>query len=88
MHYRRKTVGSVQLLAVGFTLRRLVSKVANKWGSARMAVDLAPRKLGVGTQGGAEAGVHAARAFPDSATTEQALLKLDVTKGFNTVRCD
>jgi len=37
--------------------------------------DLVPRQLGVGVRGGAEAGVHAARAFLHSAVTGHALLK-------------
>jgi len=73
-------------VAVGLTLRRLVSKIANRWGSARMSPILAPRQLGVGIRGGVEAGIHAARAFFDSATTSQALLKLDFVNALNTVR--
>jgi len=61
-------------VAVGLTLRRLVSKIANRWGSARMSPILAPRQLGVGTHGGVEASIHAARAFSDSATVSHALV--------------
>jgi len=75
-------------VAVGMTLRRLVSKIANRWGSARMSPTLAPRQLGVGTLGGVEASIHAAIAFLDSATASQALLKLYFANAFNTVRCD
>jgi len=35
---------------------RLVSKKANRWGSARMASFLTPRQVGVEIRGGAEVG--------------------------------
>jgi len=43
LHALRKKDGDLCPIAVGLTLHRLVSKVANRWGSARMAADLAPR---------------------------------------------
>jgi len=54
MLYERMT-GGLRPIAVGLTLHRLVSKIANRWGSARMASVLAPRQLGVGIRGGADA---------------------------------
>jgi len=39
-----------------------------------MSPILAPRQLGVGTHGGVEASIHAARAFFDSATVSHALV--------------
>jgi len=39
-----------------------------------MSPILAPRQLGVGTHGGVEASIHAARAFSDSATVSHALV--------------
>jgi len=88
LHALRNKDGGLRPIVVGLTLHRLVSKVANKWGSVRMVADLVPRQLGVGVRGGAEAGVHATRAFLDSAATGHALLKLDFTNAFNTVRRD
>ena len=46
------------------------------------------RQVGVGVKGGAEAMVHAARAFVASASPSQALVKLDFTNAFNSVRRD
>jgi len=51
LHALRKKDGGLRPIAVSLTLRRLLSKVANKWGSARMAVDLAPRQLGMANAG-------------------------------------
>jgi len=74
LHALKKNDGGFCPVAVGMTLRRLVSKIANRWGSARMSLILAPRQLGMGTRRGVEAGIHAARAFLDSATASLALL--------------
>ena len=51
-----------------------------------MAPLLAPRQLGVGTPGGAEAIVHATWTFLYSASSQQILLKLDFANAFNSVR--
>jgi len=40
-------------VAVGLCLRRLTSKVANRWATAKLLNTLAPRQLGVGVRGGA-----------------------------------
>jgi len=53
-----------------------------------MAAYLAPRQLVVKVQGGAEAGVHADRAFLDSAGMGHALLTFYFTNAFNRVRRD
>jgi len=80
LHALKKKDGGLRPVVVGLTLRRLVSKIANRWEwETRMSPILAPRQLGVGTRGGVEAGVHAARAFLDSTTASQALLKLDLS---------
>ena len=46
---------------MGLTLRRLVAKVAGYHVRDEMSDLLAPRQLGYGVKGGAEAAVHAAR---------------------------
>jgi len=66
----------------------LASKVANRWATTELHSTLAPHQLGVGVRGGAEAIVHAARAFVASASPFHALVKLDFSNAFNTVRRD
>jgi len=83
LHALRKKDGGLRPIAVGLTLRRLVSKVANSWNArndARMASFLAPRQLGDEICGGAEAAVHAARVFLGAATPFQALLNAECFK--------
>ena len=58
-----KKGGGIRPIAVGYTLRRLVSKVANFHAVQICSPILAPRQLGVGINGGAEALAHAARRF-------------------------
>ena len=53
-----------------------------------MLPELLPRQLGVGVRGGAEAIVHAARAFVSSTWPCHALVKLDLVNAFNSVRRD
>jgi len=84
----RKKNGCLRPIAVGLTLRRLISKVASRWGSAWMSPLLAPRQLGVGVSGGAEAMVHATSTFLLSSSPWQAVVKLDFIDAFNTVRRD
>jgi len=50
-------------IAVRLTLRKLASKIASRWAMEYMMPELAPRQLGVGVHGRAEAIVHAAQAF-------------------------
>ena len=58
-----KKEGGIRPIAVGCTLRRLAAKVAGFRVMAKMAALLAPRQLGYGVRGGAEAAVHAARLY-------------------------
>ena len=58
-----KEDGGVRPIAVGLTLRRLVAKVAGYHVRDEMSDLLAPRQLGYGVKGGAEAAVHAARSY-------------------------
>jgi len=61
---------------VGLTLRRLTSKLANRYATEQLLDLLAPRQLGVVIHGGVEAIVHAAQAFVTSAPPLHALVKL------------
>ena len=58
-----KKEGGVRPIAVGCTYRRLASKLAAKYGNALVSKSLRPLQLRVGTPGGCEALVHAARNF-------------------------
>jgi len=68
------------------TLRRLVSKVANPLAMLSSIGALVPTQLGVGTKGGCEAITHAARTYLETCTPSKALLKLDFSNAFNTIR--
>ena len=83
-----KKGGGIRPIAVGYTLRRLVSKVANAHAVQSCASILAPRQLGVGIKGGAEALAHAARRFLSEMCPGQVLAKLDFSNAFNTLRRD
>jgi len=69
-------------IAVGLTLRRLTSKVSNRWVSERLLPVLTPRQLGVGVRGRAERIVHAARTYLASSSPWHALVKLDFMNVF------
>ena len=72
-------------IAVGCTLRRLVAKIAGRKVLDEMTNLLAPRQLGYGVRGSAEAAVHAARRFLHGMDQKQAIVKLDFANGFNSV---
>jgi len=78
-----KKSGGIRPIAVGFTLRRLVSKCANTHAVSRLAAFFRPVQLGVGTPGGCEAAVHSARRFLESMPKDNVLVKLDFSNAFN-----
>ena len=84
----QKKQGGFRPIAVGCTLWRLAAKVAGSKVKAEMGVFLAPRQLGYGIKGGAEAAVHAARLFLGELNPVNAVLKLDFSNAFNTIRRD
>ena len=73
---------------VGMTLRRLVSKVANRVVVERCMHLLAPHQVGVGVRGGSEAAVHTARAYLESCLPDSGILKLDFKNAFNCIQRD
>jgi len=83
-----KKDGGIRPIAVGCTLRRLVAKIAGKMVVEDMAKLLAPRQLGYGVLGGAEAAVHAARQYITNIQPQDAVVKLDFRNAFNSVRRD
>jgi len=80
-----KKSGGIRLIAIGFTLRRLVSKCANSVGVARLASYFRPRQLGVGTPGGCEAAIHSARRYLETMPPEHVVVKLDFSNAFNSL---
>ena len=78
----RKKDGGVRPIAIGNTLQRLVLKVA-----VSVYQDRCSNQLGFGVKGGAEAPIHAARAFINS-HDEIVLLKINFTNAFNSIRRD
>ena len=80
--------GGVRPIAVGYTLRRFVAKIAGIRVLEDMATLLAPCQLGYGIRGGAEAVVHAARRYLNELQSDHAMVKLDFKNAFNTVHRD
>jgi hypothetical protein len=83
-----KKDGGVRPIAVGLSLRRLASKIANSKALDLCSSLLAPRQLGVGIKGGAEALAHAARRFLYSMKADEVFVKLDFSNAFNSIRRD
>ena len=84
----QKKDGGVRPIAVGFTLRRLTAKVAGNKLMEEMGKLLAPRQLGYGVKGGAEAAVIAARLYLRDLNPAKAIVKLDFENAFNFIRRD
>ena len=80
-----KKSGGICPIAVGFTLRRLVSKCANTHAAAYLATYFKPIQLGVKVPGGCEAAVHSARRFLESMPPDNILVKLDFSNAFNSL---
>ena len=81
-----KKGGGVRPIAVGSSLRRLVAKAACRSLKDVVVAKLAPTQLGFGVPLGAEAAAHAARSFLHNCGPGQALVKIDFTNAFNTLR--
>ena len=83
-----KKGGGIRPIAVGCTLRRLVAKIAGRKVMEDVTDLLAPRQLGYGVSGGAEAAVHAAKVYITNLRPEDVLVKLDFRNAFNSIRRD
>jgi hypothetical protein len=83
-----KKDGGIRPIAVGLTLRQLIAKMANRRALQTCSSLLAPRQLGVGVKGGAEAIAHAARRYLASIDSDKVLVKLDFANAFNSIRRD
>ena len=58
---QHKKDGGIRPIFIGYTLRRLAAKCANRFVITRRCNELKPIQVGVGVSGGAEAIVHASR---------------------------
>jgi hypothetical protein len=83
-----KKDGGLRPIAIGLTWRRLVSKLVNTAVVQKVGSLLQPHQLGVGSSAGVEAAVFAARRFLEAAEPDYALLKLDYSNAFNSLRRD
>ena len=81
-----KKEGGIRSIAAGCVFRRLAAKCANSFASSASADYLAPRQLGVGVKGGAEAAAHSARKFLSFPSADSVLIKIDFKNAFNTIR--
>ena len=84
----KKKDGELRPIAIGYTIRRLAAKCANKYVTEKLAAQLAPIQLGIGIPGGAEAAVHALRRYAEDLPNDHIIVKLDFTNAFNTLRRD
>jgi len=80
-----KKDGGIRPIAIGYYWRRLVAKCANKATAQKLEAYFSPTQVGVGTKGGCEAAVHAARRFLDEMPSQSVLVKLDFSNAFNSV---
>ena len=81
----KKKNGGLRPIAIGYTLRRLAAKCANKYATAKLASHFAPIQLGIGTPGGAEAAIHAVRRYAENLPKDYIIVKLDFKNAFNTL---
>ena len=83
-----KKTGGIRPIAVGYVWRRLAAKVACSHVKEAATGLLAPRQLGFGISGGAEAAVRSARRYMENTSSGKLLVKIDFRNAFNTVRRD
>ena len=83
-----KPDGGIRPIAVGCTLRRLVSRILTTRVRPQLAAYLSPHQLGFGVPGGCEAAIHAVRKYCLSPPPDGAILQLDFENAFNAARRD
>jgi hypothetical protein len=81
----KKKAGGIRPIAIGNTLRRLVSKCASSYGIGSLTEYFHPHQLGVGIPCGCEAAVHSARRYLSSMPEGHAFVKLDFSNAFNNI---
>ena len=82
-----KAGGGLRPIAIGETIRRLVSKCCCEATAENAKVIFGPLQVGVATQGGAEASVHAVRRLAQEFGDDpgKIMLKVDFSNAFNLV---
>ena len=83
-----KKDGGIRPIAVGTTLRRLITKVGFKPISQELGLLFRPNQLGYGSKGGSEAAAHAARHYLTRNIQNKVFLKLDIKNAFNCLNRD
>ena len=83
-----KKSGGIRPIAVGYTVRHLAAKCANSFAQDQLAGYFKPLQLGVAVAGGCEAAVHATRHFVTQMSTGDAVVKVDFSNAFNSIRRD
>jgi hypothetical protein len=81
-----KKNGGIRPIAVGYVWRRLTAKVVCNHVIEASAAFLAPRQLGFGVSGGAEAAARVARLYLENSEGGKLFIKVDFRNAFNTVR--
>jgi len=85
----QKKSGGLRPIACGLSIRRLAAKILIRTFKSSLVDALLPRQLGCGVPGGAEAAVHAVRAFLHHSSNDvKVILKLDYANAFDSVRRD
>ena len=82
----KKKDGGLRPIAIGYTLRRLAAKCANKYPTANLASHFAPIQLGVGMPGGAEAAIHSVRRYIENLPKDYIIVRLDFKNAFKTLK--
>ena len=82
-----KSSGGLRPIAIGETIRRLVSKCCCKAVAEDCKIIFGPLQIGVATRGGAEASIHAVRKLSSEFESDpgKILLKVDFSNAFNVV---
>ena len=83
-----KKDGGIRPIAVGTTLRRLITKVGFKPISQQLGLLFRPNQLGYGSKGGSEAAAYAARHYLTSNIQNKVFFKLDIKNAFNYLNRD
>jgi hypothetical protein len=82
-----KKDGGIRPIAVGNTIRRILSKFACHIVKSKISTQLHPHQTGFSTKNGSEAAIHATRNYIEN-QPNKAFLKIDFKNAFNCVRRD
>src|SRR6218665_3822522 len=80
--------GGLRPIAIGYTLRRVAAKCANRYAVNKLAPFFAPLQVCIATPAGCEAAVHAARKYVTAMPQDHVFVKLDFSNAFNSLHRD